>query len=250
MPITVINDAGTVLLDDTYQNLALVYHTAVSTQALGAAHESDYYSANMNSGAGFVLTVADSQVGNPLVAVRCTSQVVAVAESYRTGAATTFLIKSRDPVWFDLYVFGLPQVIGGNGDMKLFNASGVKTFDSSLKYCRVVDFVQVYPSSPSILPPPALGNTGWAMPWAVSRGYDGSRIYAAAQVSSERFWDEDGRGSQDMYITERTIGSQFSGGSVRFDYAFTRQGIGGGDGGYDAHGALEASFLVLDVTGY
>ncbi|RSK77845.1 hypothetical protein EJ774_21045 [Pandoraea apista] len=247
--IEVINDFGSVLLDDNFSSYAILTKGVATTSSLGVHDQFDYYAAGMTQGCGVVVSCPDLGAGECFIAFRSASNV-AMKYQWRSGGNIYFFLSSNSPATVSYYIFAPAYLLGGNGILQLFNAAGQKTFDSGLQYSRVTDFVQVYSADPSVLPPPYMGNTGWAMPWATSRTFDSSRTYAVAQIEQQDFWDRDGSGSTQATISNRVVGCRMSGATAIFDYFVGRLGTDSSLGDYDAAGSLGATFMVIDVTGY
>lgn len=247
--IEVINDSGSVLIDDNFASYAIITKGTASTSFLGANNQFDHYSGGMTQGCGVVVSCPDPGSGECFMAFRSAANV-AMKYQWRSGGTMFFFLSSNSPASVAYYIFAPANLVGGNGILQLFNAAGQKTFDSGLQYSRVTDFVQVYSSDPSVLPPPYMDNTGWAMPWSTSRTYDSSRTYAVAQIEQQDFWDRDGRGASTATIANRVVGCRMSGSTAIFDYFLGRFGTDVSLGDYDAAGSLGATFMVIDVTGY
>jgi hypothetical protein len=246
--IKIINDSGSRLLDDSYQNMA-VQSSGTVTTGYTTSDATDYYPGDYPSRGAIARIYVNNDAGAyPLVGVRSGTPVA--VERYTNGGQTVFLFRTTDPASFQYWVFAVPNAIGGNGLVKIYNAAGVKTFDSDLHYARIVGRVDMTEPGGST-PPAYAANQGWVCPWAGSYSFDSSRTHAAVQIASGSYWDIDGRGSDTDSLSGRFAAGYFSGETFVTGYT-ARSGAdgGGGDGGYDAIGNLSGSWLIFDVTGY
>lgn len=110
--IEVINDHGTILIDDKYSNLAVRHQ---GTLAAGAG----------------LRTVSVPGLNDPVPAIRSTAYSATASRQGSTG-----YIWSAGGAQVHWYVFDTPQGSGGYG-LQVFTASGQVAFDSNRKYARV-----------------------------------------------------------------------------------------------------------------
>lgn len=245
--IRVINDWGSTLVDDTYENFSLIRTGTYQTSFPGTnvGDKDDFYNGNWLAGSLFRVFVADSECGLPLMAIRSTSELVST-ESIRENGGTTFLFRSTNPVSFNYWLFGLPYILGAgtNPAVRIYRADGRKTFDSSFKYARIWDLPGLrWPNGYA----PGPWVQGWQLPYARSVGYDASRTLAAAQLECAGYWEYNGNAG---LVTMRTGGARWDNGALRLDYVLGRRGGQNIGSGYDGQGQIGGSWMVLDVTGY
>jgi len=217
--IRIVNTFGTLLIDETYSNLALRQRGSVT---LGSNNNLHVPLAN-----GF---------NSPIVAL--TSDRPARVGIINTTAATPFIgLRGRegDPAAnMDYYMFDKPlsSLAVGNAGLKVYNASGQLTFDSRLKYARVVDIFG--------------GETQGQ--WVGTRTYAAGRKYAVAQLRSAwrkstsnaggGFYDLTFRTSMARVVDNQVITSlQIESVKIEFDRPLNIDN-------------MSAQFAVLDVTGY
>lgn len=140
--IAIYNDANTILIDDEYVN-----NTLVSKYSL-------QFGPTITVGFGFYYNFSittPSAYGQypPIVALYKSDGFIAIGRilTTRSGDDWVRTYKIVGDVTnsnnFELFVFGIPQqsVGVGEGLVVLRNAQGQVTFDSGLKYLRVVDFI-------------------------------------------------------------------------------------------------------------
>jgi len=127
--LKIINDAGTVQVDELYKNMALFAKEVSTTNTVISAGLSKR-----------TFTYSASLLVNPIFAVRCADY--AVARATLSGGTWTVDVFVNDPsgTAFTLYVFGEPIASADTMGFRVFNASGGLVFDSNLKYLRVIDF--------------------------------------------------------------------------------------------------------------
>lgn len=140
--IVIYNDANTILIDDEYLN-----NTMVSKHSLA------FNNRQVGFGRFFDFTIEyPSDYGNvpPVIALHKTDGLIALARVTNTrlpdgGWRRVYRIVGDNTLSdnFELFVFGIPQQSSGAGQglVVLYNAQGQITFDSGLKYLRVVDFI-------------------------------------------------------------------------------------------------------------
>jgi hypothetical protein len=116
----VITDAGSILLDATYPNLALIAQGTVNV--------------GTNTAAGGVFgTIAVPATGQPMVFVRSAGFVAIL----NVDNGTFSYQLAQGVTTFDYWVFGPPQSIATNYGMQVFDAAGRLCFDAAQKYMRV-----------------------------------------------------------------------------------------------------------------
>lgn len=110
--IYILNDHGTILIDDTYSNLAVRHQGTLS------------------AGAG-LRTVSVPGLNDPVPAIRSTAYAATASRQGSTG-----YIWSAGGAQVHWYVFDVP-IGAGNHGLQVFNAAGQLTFDAYQKYARV-----------------------------------------------------------------------------------------------------------------
>jgi hypothetical protein len=117
----VINDSQSILIDQNFQNLALV---AKGTISIGSNSSPGGYS-------GFTTIPA---TGIPLIFIRCAGWVAV------TGATNGRFDwrMAKGVTTFDYYAFAPPQSIGGNLGLQVFGSDGTLCFDAQQKYLRIL----------------------------------------------------------------------------------------------------------------
>jgi hypothetical protein len=214
--LTIINNYGTILIDENYKNLALRQKTATATTTpLGR------------------VTVPMSGMNTPMVAL-ASAQYTGV-KSIRSDLAS-FLIQGRD-IGTDAvtaYVFDEPQASGVVAGLLVYNAAGQLTFDSGNKYARVVD---------------VFGGAALA-DWQPLRSYAAGRNYAV--VCLKRAYRKEvinnGGGNYDIrwYMSgTRVVNETVQGSMIRYK----EDNVNAGSAPAQVTD-YSAQFAVLDVTGY
>lgn len=140
--IVIYNDSNTILIDDEYVNNTMVskYTLSLSGFQVGFGR---FYDFTIEYG---------SEYGQypPVIALYKLESLIALARVSNVrlsngGWSRTYRIVGdvTNSDTFELYVFGIPQQSSGAGQglVVLYNAQGVITFDSGLKYVRMVDFI-------------------------------------------------------------------------------------------------------------
>lgn len=155
--IEVINDHGTVLIDDNYSNATLVTKGQITLQPTPAGTTNYYVEINWTSAQPVML------------ALELTGAQVQHLFTNRSGNNWNFVIHfngdQRGAV-VPYYIFTIPSAIPNAGGMvQLFNAAGQIVFDSNLKYMRVHGFF-----------PTTLNNS------TVECGMAAGRVYAVVSV--------------------------------------------------------------------
>ncbi|NID14408.1 hypothetical protein [Luteibacter yeojuensis] len=204
-------DGVTVQIDDTYANLAVVEMGTIATNTAT--------SAGGNSG----VTFSRSGLKNPLIAVAGSTSQVAVAWLQNAGSGTWgFNIAAAGGVGTQCkyLIFDNPPASNPNYGFQVFDSSGNKTFDGSLRYLRVVD-MQVNISDGAVL------------------NYDASKQYAVCHlIFGFRVWNQTG--------FNQVVASRASGGSVTLNYIT----INSVPGSPPQLNAALSSILVVDITNY
>lgn len=128
--IEVLNDSGSVLIDDEYSNLVLATKGTVSFS--GNVATIDYSS-------------ADGAM--PLLAIRSSFYVALFSIARPSSSIYRFtLYKATDEpgASVDYFLFHLPHAVqSAGGIVQLFNAQGRLVFDSNLKYFRMAMIDQI-----------------------------------------------------------------------------------------------------------
>ncbi|QYW06482.1 hypothetical protein uan_070 [Pseudomonas phage UAntarctica] len=140
--IAIYNDANTILIDDEYIN-----NTLVSKYSL----EFNGFFTGMGNLYDFSITYGPEYTSfPPLIALYKDDGYIGISQIYYVtnpdgGFTRTYRIVGdiTNSKRFEMFVFGIPQqsLGAGTGLLVLRNAQGAITFDSGLKYVRVVDFI-------------------------------------------------------------------------------------------------------------
>lgn len=130
MPIEVINDAGSVLIDDNYLNLTLALKGA--------------FVLTMTSGFAYTEFTYTSPEPSVMMALELTDIRIGHLSSSRSGNTWTFNVQFN-PAYagrtVTFYIFTIPSAVAdAGGIIQLRNAANQLTFDSNLKYMRVEGF--------------------------------------------------------------------------------------------------------------
>lgn len=212
--LQIVNNFGTVLIDETYKNLAL--RQKILTATAGALER---------------VTIPMSGMNEPMVALA--SERYVGVKSMRSDLAS-FLVQGRINGDVTAYIFDLPQSSGPNQGLRVYNAAGELTFDSNNKYARVVD---VYGG-------PATSD------WQPLRTYPSGRNYAVVQLKMAYRKEvvNNGGGNYDITWTmsaARVIGNTVQGNMI--PYKTDNVSAGSAPPSFTD---LSAQFAVIDVTGY
>lgn len=227
--IQVINTAGTVTIDENYQNLAL--------RASGGM----YFSENGTQLASFNYGLT---LRKPLCAIRVTGQPAGVASCSTSGGVTNVRITGMAGASVTWYVFDVPYAVS-NAGLQIFRGDGTLCFDAGNKYARVVDYWT------------ASQRNQWE---GMTKYYTDGRVYASAFLSSaERKQNQFtanlcGRQRYRQNITWYRQMCQITSGTNNTTYSFPAWRA---DGGYGDCEVFRGSFskystaiAMIDVTGY
>lgn len=214
--LTIINNYGTILIDENYKNLALRQKIATSTTSpLGR------------------VSVPMSGMNTPMIALASTAYT---GVKHMASDLSSFVIQGpqigSQPL--TAYVFDEPQPSGVAAGLLVYNAAGQLTFDSGNKYARVVD---------------VFGGAGTA-DWQPLRSYAVGRTYAV--VCLKRAYRKEvihnGGGNYDIrwYMSGiRVVNETVQGNMI--PYKKDNVNLGSAPAQVTDH---SAQFAVLDVTGY
>lgn len=227
--IQVINTAGTITIDENYQNLAL--------RASGGM----YFTENGSQTATFNYGLS---LRKPLCALRVTGAPAGVASCWTFNGTTNVKITGIAGASVTWYVFDVPYAVS-NAGLQIFRGDGTLCFDSGNKYARVVDYWT------------ASQLNQWEN---ATRYYTDGRVYASAFLSTAerkqvKFTSNlcgNSRYRQD--ITWYRQMCQITSGTNNTTYSFPAWRA---DGGYGDCEVLAGSWskystaiAMLDVTGY
>ena len=208
--LKIYNTSGTILIDDTYRNLAVSSSGTTSADGNG----------NIDLGA---------QPAEAMIAVRATSAVTCVGNRYLKTAAGTSV------QW---WVFSHPTAVGTAG-LKLWTSAGALTFDSSRQYGRVVaDHTQTMSSNVA---------TTYSAAYPSGRTYaavirlPGTRFVAIAQ-------DPGSPDPGDWYGRVHHVGAAWSGTTLTLQWVQVLQAFYVTQP--TEYSDLAAAVLVVEVTGY
>lgn len=236
--IEVINDAGTILIDDNYVNLCLRQKGVLSFP--GTTNAGRYVELSYDSPTGW----------SPLLAINFAHPHTVLAY-LRNGNTHKWLVvcpASAGAATGTFYVFDLPQLtLPGTGAIVLWNEQGQVTYDSDGKYMRCRDVIQNAISDQ-----------------AGSRDYAGGRTYAVVH-SSAAYYNElrlgpsppnpvnpNSPGPWRYVRVNEPFGYSVQGGRVawqRFTYEGGEVQRASSREGYN-FSSTRAACMVLDVSGY
>lgn len=183
--IKIINDSGTILIDDTFPTLVV--------RAKGVATIGGDGSVNIGSplGAGVPLTIA----------LRCSSVVGVKYFPYIEGYSGGHYLFGSPGATVEWWAFDVPVNPVANYGLIVRNSAGQLMFDALSQFLRVVDVR----SSP-------IRNGGWVG----SYGYDSSRTWAVMPLvtafDSAMTFTRAGAGGPDMYFQREDV--NVAGGAV------------------------------------
>lgn len=217
--IRIINNVGTVLIDNNYSNLAL---RQKGTEVVPGGGPSAPFVAITNG------------VDSPCIAIL--SDRPAVVRNINNASSPRFALRGRDgPVSTNVeyFIFDKPlqSMAVGSVGIVVKTAAGVVCFDSRLKYARVVD----------VFGGPALAD------WVGTRTYAAGRKYAVAQLQTARRITSQNLGGGSFEVTWTNSMSQVVDNVVTTtmtDYQTKPASAA------RTESNLGATFAVIDVTGY
>jgi len=117
----VINDSQSILIDQNFQNLALVSRGTISVAS------------NTSPGGRYGFTNIPA-TGIPLIFVRSTGLVSIIS----TASGRFDWQMAKGVTSFDYYAFAPPQIISGNFGLQVYGSDGTLCFDAQQKYLRVL----------------------------------------------------------------------------------------------------------------
>lgn len=215
----VINDYGTVLIDDTFANLALM-SSAVYTTTPPA---SQYYGSDL---------IFSFSAQFPVFAFRCETALATVVAVQQNGSAFTVSMRCDGPVGtpIKVYFFDRPTVPTSGWGIRVRDAAGNITFDSGYSYMRIVG---AYSGA----------DATWALPAGkVYAVLQGGYYYTQYWLSPAPPTDPNARGD---IITEvsgvRVAGNVMQASIYKESNEMNQPFFGGAFGG-------TASYLLIDVT--
>lgn len=230
MPIEVINDAGSVLIDDNYVNFILAAKGAVELAATGAYYYVTFTYTSAEPSLMLALELSDIKVGH--------------LASSRSGNTWTFTVHFN-PVYIGrtltYYVFTIPAAISdAKGIIQLRNAANQLTFDSNLKYMRVVGFYKTTLTASSV-----------AAAMASDRSYAAISVMACWYNMHQRT-NPLQYAPPYSYRDSSSLGLIYrSGNNLACEERITNQGNYDSDDAESIYnGTNEGRALVIDVTGF
>lgn len=215
--IEVINNASTVLIDENYSNLAVRASGTLTASTASTGR----------------VTLASSGLNSPMFAIAPSAQQFSVVRFNSTTG--DIVIQGRNLTQstnFPYYIFDLPVASSVNAGLKVYNASGVLTFDSNLKYARVVD---------------VFGGSAEAN-WAGARTYTSGRTYAVVELNQAFTRTTANLGGGTYEYTARRSSLKVVSNVVTTGFITTY--VKTGPTNLPAITNNAARFAVLDVTGY
>ena len=240
MPLEIIGDSGSTLIDDSYMNMVLAVKGGLVLTQTGSGTYS-YYTQ-------FTYTSTEPSV---LMALELETTPVGHLSSSRSGNTWTFTVHFNPADLgkvISYYIFTIPPAVAdAGGMMQLRDASGRLTFDSNLKYMRVEGFYQIDGTGGS--------ETGQLVP----SGMSPSRSYAAIAVTARyhnhhQLWPPGGLqiGNPWTFMDAGYVGVHSRSGANIFSInKITQQGS---SSAYNSdqwfRGNYIARLLVIDVTNF
>lgn len=235
MPIEIIGDSGSTLIDDSYMNMVLAVKGGLVLAPTGSGTYSYYIQ--------FTYVSAEPSV---LMALELGAVPVGHLSSSRAGNVWTFTVHFNPAdvgKSIAYYIFTIPPaVMDAGGMMQLRNAANQLTFDSNLKYMRVEGFYE------------ASGGAAQS----IATGMQPSRAYAAVCVMARYYtqhllWPPGGQVAAPWrFMDSGYVGLQSrSGTSLVAEIKITQQSSGQSDTSAQwTRGNSTARLLVIDVTNF
>jgi hypothetical protein len=225
------NNTGNVLIDDTYQNLAL--------RASGQVTTAPTFVPNLSQ--VFLTLPADQAV----LAFRCANPCSIFSVTYANGNATYQICTAGGNAVVSYWQFDLPKYTGGPADWPKLIVKNPNTgeviFDSRLRYMRIVDFIErsMVDSNPDPYQPVYAGKTvavveskrAWNM---VSQLVPGNPPYAVGGYSGS--------------FASTPSATQVNVYKNRGYYDYSEQPAN--SNGYPAGYSYQSSYMVLDVSNF
>lgn len=216
--IQVINNAGTILIDENYSNLA-VRASGTVTGSTSSTGRLDFAVASGLNAPMFAIAPSAAQFS--VLAYRPDTNVIKIQGRDNTQSTN-----------FPYFIFDTPVASGLNYGLQVFNASGVLTFDSNLKYARVVD---------------VFGGTTEAS-WAGTRTYASGRTYAVVELGRAFTKTTENLGGGNYEYIGRRSSLKVVSNVVTTSFVQTYVKSGTVNSPPITNNA--AKFAVIDVTGY
>lgn len=213
--IQILNTFGTIMIDENYKNLAVRQSGSVSKTGRSTTE----------------LVPITYPIDAPIVAISpaqfaYVSSLLPSGQSFRYGGGI-----SR-PTSIDYYVFDTPVIQPGNFGLQVYNALGQLTFDSGMKYARVVDI---------------FGGSTEAS-WAGTRTYEAGRKYSVAQLASGLIRESERVGSTYTNTWRRSM-ARIVGNVLTTSLVLANRREGDASPVTPVN-ETGATFAVIDVTGY
>lgn len=237
MPLEIIGDSGSTLIDDSYMNMVLAVKGGLVLAPTGSGTYSYYIQ--------FTYVSSEPSV---LMALELGATPVGHLSSIRSGNVWTFTVHFNPAdvgKSITYYIFTIPPAVAdAGGMMQLRNAANQLTFDSNLKYMRVEGFYQI-------------DNTGGGAGQLVATSMLASRTYAAITVTGRYFtihqlYPPMQVGPPYVFLDAATVGVHSrSGANIASANKTTQQTQGQSDNSAQwTRGNSIARLLVLDVTNF
>ena len=234
MPLEIIGDSGSTLIDDSYMNMVLAVKGGLVLAPTGSGTYSYYMQ--------FTYASAEPSV---LMALELGSIPVGHLSSSRAGNVWTFTVHFNPAdvgKSIAYYIFTIPPAVpDAGGIMQLRNAANQLTFDSNLKYMRVEGFYQIDSAS------------------TVATGMQAAKAYAAIAVTARYYnmhqlWPPGPSqiGHPWTFMDAGYVGVHSrSGGSIVSANKITQQSSSTADNTNQwTRGNTTARLLVIDVTNF
>jgi hypothetical protein len=233
--IEVINDAGTVLIDDNYSNACLAAKGAVTLTTLPMGNNSACYRTE--------ITFVSAQL--PMLALELNG--IQVIHSFTTLSGNTWTFTLVHPKAYagsvlNYYIFSIPSLVANAGGLvQLFNAAGQLVFDSNLKYMRVFNFYAT-----------TLANATLATNLTPGRVFAAVTVMACSYRMHIQNPIQSGLGPPYMYIDASTMSVLFRSGNSLVTQNYTTDNNNGDTDRPDwyTESVDNGRVMLIDVTNY
>lgn len=215
--IRIVNDHGTVLIDENYRNLAVRQQGVVNTSTTSST----------------TAVAITSGIDAPMIAIAPSNRPAYVASISPTAMQFRIGSSVKGSSTMDYYLFDVPLPSGGTTGLKIYAANGLLCFDSNLKYARVVEI---------------FGGAA-VVDWAGTRTFTAGRKYAVVQLKSAliRSSEKEDRGIYTNTWQQSMV--QVVGNVVTTSMRVSGERTGDRTPVSPVNNTA-ASFAVIDVTGY
>jgi hypothetical protein len=232
--VEIINNAGTVLIDDNYSNACLSARGSLTLGSTFAGNGNCYVT---------TLTITSAQL--PMLALELSD--VPLSHFYTQVSNTTWTFTIFHPKNYagrviNYYVFSIPSLVGNaGGQLQLFNAAGQLVFDSNLKYMRVFKFYAT-----------TLNNATIASDLTAGRVFAAVSVIACSYRMHQRNPSDPGTTAPYMYIDASNLILLTRSGNSLVSQNYTTDNSSGysDDQNYYTESVNNGRVLLIDVTNY